>query len=113
MPGEPAAALRVGRIAGHLRAPAALPPTPATSPSPASADPPPLRFAIVGAGMISQLHAAVLGSIDGAELVAVCSRDLSRAAEITDEHGGEPTTDYEALLVIDPPHPDDHLSWPG
>ena len=55
--------------------------------------------------MISQLHAAVLGSIDGAELVAVCSRDLSRAAEITDEHGGEPTTDYEALLVIDPPHP--------
>ena len=110
MPGEPAAALRVGRIAGHLRTPAAQPPTPATGPSPASADPPLLRFAIVGAGMISQLHAAVLGSIEGAELVAVCSRDLSRAAEITDEHGGEPTTDYEALLVMDPTPLG---SWPG
>lgn len=62
----------------------------------------PLRFAIVGAGMISQLHAAVLAALDGAELVSVCSRDLPRAAAIAAEHAGcTPTTDYAALLARD------------
>ncbi len=51
--------------------------------------------------MISQLHAKVLSSMADAELVAVCSRDLERAKGVTDPFGGEPTTDYEALLARD------------
>ena len=62
----------------------------------------PLRFAIVGAGMISQLHAAVLAELDGAELVAICSRELSRAAAVAAEHPGcTATDDYAALLARD------------
>lgn len=59
-----------------------------------------LRFAIIGAGMISQLHAAVLAKLSGAELVAVYSRELSRAADIAAKYPGcEHTDDYAALLA--------------
>lgn len=61
----------------------------------------PIRFAIIGAGMISQLHAKVISEMPDAELLAVCSRDLDRAKTITDAFGGDPTTDYAALLTRD------------
>lgn len=61
----------------------------------------PIRFAIIGAGMISQLHAKVLADMPDAELVAICSRDSERAKSVTDPFGGEPTTDYEGLLARD------------
>ncbi|HAA75085.1 TPA: oxidoreductase [Candidatus Latescibacteria bacterium] len=61
----------------------------------------PIRFAIVGAGMISQLHAKVIADMADAELVAICSRDLDRAKDVTNQFGGEPTTDYDALLSSD------------
>eukprot|EP01043_Picozoa_sp_COSAG02_P077911 COSAG02_NODE_17293_length_1014_cov_1.638251_1_plen_142_part_01 len=52
--------------------------------------------------MISQLHAAVLAKLDGAELVAICSRDLSRAAAVAAEHPDcVATADYAALLARD------------
>jgi predicted dehydrogenase len=59
----------------------------------------PIRFAIIGAGMISQLHAKVIADMPDAELVAICSRDAGRANEIADRFGGEPATDYNALLA--------------
>ena len=61
----------------------------------------PIRFAIVGAGMISQLHAKVIADMADAELVAICSRDLDRAKDVTNQFGGKPTTDYDALLSSD------------
>ena len=61
----------------------------------------PIRFAIIGAGIISQLHARVISEMPDAELVAVCSRDHDRAKDITDQFGGDPTTDYDALLARD------------
>jgi UDP-N-acetyl-2-amino-2-deoxyglucuronate dehydrogenase len=51
--------------------------------------------------MISQLHAKVIADMADAELVAVCSRNHDRAKGITDTYGGDPTTDYEALLARD------------
>ena len=52
--------------------------------------------------MISQMHAAVLAKLDGAELVAICSRDLSRAAAVAAEHlDCVATDDYAALLARD------------
>jgi predicted dehydrogenase len=61
----------------------------------------PIRFAVVGAGMISQLHAKVISDMNDADLVAVCSRDLERARSVTDTFGGEPTTDFDQLLKRD------------
>lgn len=58
----------------------------------------PIRFAVVGAGMISQLHAKVIADMDDAELVSVYSRDAARAQSICGQFGGEPSTDYDALL---------------
>lgn len=60
-----------------------------------------VRFAIAGAGMISQLHARVISDTEDAELVAVSSRDLDRARGITDAFGGDPTDDYDGLLSRD------------
>ena len=60
---------------------------------------PPIRFAIIGAGMISQLHAKVIQDLDEAELVAVYSHDHARAKALTDSFGGSPTTDLDALLA--------------
>lgn len=57
-----------------------------------------IGFAVMGAGMIGQLHAKVISEMEGAELVAVCSRDLDRAKALTDTYGGTPTTDYEGLV---------------
>ncbi len=61
----------------------------------------PIRFAIIGAGMISQLHARVIQDLADAELVAVCSRDHGRAKSITDAFAGDPTTDLDALFARD------------
>jgi len=60
-----------------------------------------IRFALVGAGMIGQLHARVISEMAGAELVAVCSRDLERAKALTDQCGGEPTVDFDAVIARD------------
>lgn len=58
----------------------------------------PIRFAVVGAGMIGELHARLISEMQEAALVAVCSRDLARANGLTDTYGGESVTDYNALL---------------
>jgi len=58
----------------------------------------PLRFAVIGAGMIGQLHAKTISEMEGAELVAVCSRDLSRAKAYANTYGGEPVIDYESIV---------------
>ncbi|MCZ6632742.1 MAG: Gfo/Idh/MocA family oxidoreductase [bacterium] len=58
----------------------------------------PIRFAVIGAGMIGGLHAKLISEMEETELVAVCSRDLERARGLTDSFGGEPTTDLEGVL---------------
>jgi predicted dehydrogenase len=61
----------------------------------------PIKFAIIGAGMIGELHAKVISEMTDAELVAVCSRDFDRAKRMTDLYGGEPTTSFEELIARD------------
>jgi UDP-N-acetyl-2-amino-2-deoxyglucuronate dehydrogenase len=62
---------------------------------------PAVRFAIMGAGMISGAHAAAIGSHDRAELVVVCSRDHARAAVVAESYGKGcvPTTDWEGGVL--------------
>lgn len=58
----------------------------------------PVRFAVVGAGMIGGLHAKVISKLKGAELACVYSRSMDRAKALTDACGGTPTTDFEGML---------------
>jgi len=60
---------------------------------------PPIRFAIIGAGMISHLHARVIRDLGDAELAAVYSRDPVRAKALTEGTGADPMTDPDALLA--------------
>jgi len=61
----------------------------------------PLRFAVVGAGMIGALHAKVISDLPGAELGYVFSRSMVRAEGLTDKYGGGPIADYDDLLRRD------------
>ena len=58
----------------------------------------PIRFAVVGAGMIGEMHAKTVAELPGAELAYVFSRSLERAEKLTTAYGGQPITDYERLL---------------
>jgi len=58
----------------------------------------PIRFAVVGAGMIGEMHARTVAELPGAELGYVFSRSMERAQGLTNTYGGEPMTDYDPLL---------------
>ena len=58
----------------------------------------PIRFAIVGAGIIGTWHAGVIAAIDGSELAAVVDVVPQRAAELAEAHAAvAATTLAEAL----------------
>lgn len=59
----------------------------------------PVRFAVVGAGMIGELHAKLIAELPETELACVFSRDMGRAKGLTDKYGGRPVTDFGALLA--------------
>ncbi|WP_328991554.1 Gfo/Idh/MocA family oxidoreductase [Kribbella sp. NBC_01245] len=55
-----------------------------------------MRFAVVGAGVIGEVHARLIASLpDEAELVAVVDLDQSRAAAIAATSGGEAMNELE------------------
>jgi predicted dehydrogenase len=56
-------------------------------------------FAIAGAGMIARVHACAVQAI-GARLVAVCSRQMSRAETVAAEFGCAAYTDIDAMLAL-------------
>jgi predicted dehydrogenase len=60
---------------------------------------PPLRWGILGTGMIAGRFAADLPSSRSSRLAAVASRSAESAAVFAKKHGGEPVTGYEALLA--------------
>lgn len=57
-----------------------------------------MRSAIVGCGGIAQVHAKVIGGLEGAELVACADIRRERAEAMANAHGGTPYTDYLDLL---------------
>jgi predicted dehydrogenase len=72
-----------------------------------------VRTALVGCGKVAQIHAATLGRLDEAELVAVCDADPTRAESFARRFGGRPFADVPALLretrpeavLVCTPHP--------
>ena len=58
----------------------------------------PVRFAVVGAGMIGELHSRVISQMEGVELAYICDIAMDRAKALTDKYGGEPTADLDGML---------------
>lgn len=64
----------------------------------------PLRFAILGTGFWSRYQLAAWRELSGAECVAVCDRDETKAAAFANEHGiAAAYADAEQLLATEKP----------
>ena len=59
----------------------------------------PMRFALLGAGMVSDAHARSLCELPEAELVVVYSRTAARAMALANKYQVAWTTDLEAVLT--------------
>jgi predicted dehydrogenase len=66
----------------------------------------PLGFAIVGCGMIARFHARALAEVPGARVVALVSRDVSRARAMADELGLACHLDTNLAAVVARPDVD-------
>ncbi len=63
-----------------------------------------IGFAIVGCGNIAPFHAEAIRDTEGAELVAVCDKDPSRATELAEKFSAESYTDFAETLKRDDVH---------
>ena len=59
----------------------------------------PLRFGLIGAGMVSDAHARSLKECDGVELAMVYSRTETRAKTFGEKHTVRWTTDLEGVIA--------------
>ena len=62
----------------------------------------PLRFGLVGCGVIGPVHAEALASLPDARLVAVADIDMERAQKLTTQYGGTPYPDLQSMLRREP-----------
>jgi UDP-N-acetyl-2-amino-2-deoxyglucuronate dehydrogenase len=60
----------------------------------------PLRFGLLGCGVIGQTHAAAIASLPDARLVAVAARNSSRAAELGARHGAAAYATLQDMLDL-------------
>ncbi len=58
----------------------------------------PLRFGLVGCGVIGPVHAEALASLPDARLVAVADLNMERAQKLTAKYGGTPYPDLQSML---------------
>jgi UDP-N-acetyl-2-amino-2-deoxyglucuronate dehydrogenase len=73
----------------------------------------PVRTALIGCGKVGQIHAQALRDLPESQFVAVCDRDVARAAAFAERYHTQPFTDLGTLLqdakpqavVICTPHP--------
>ncbi|AJY75159.1 Gfo/Idh/MocA family protein [Paenibacillus beijingensis] len=56
------------------------------------------KFAIVGCGVIAEIHAGAIHDIEEAELVAVCETDPVKGRQFADKHGGKLYGRLEEML---------------
>jgi len=58
----------------------------------------PLRFGLVGCGVIGPIHAEALAALPDALLVAAADLDIERAQRLTAQYGGTPYHDLQSML---------------
>ena len=62
----------------------------------------PIRFGLVGCGVIGPVHAEALASLPDARLVAVADLNMERAQKLTAQYGGTPYPDLQSMLQHEP-----------
>ena len=62
----------------------------------------PLRFGLVGCGVIGPVHAEALASLPEARLVAVADLNMERAHKLTAHYGGTAYPDLQSMLQREP-----------
>ncbi len=62
----------------------------------------PLRFGIIGVGMIAEFHAQAIAAMTDAELVAVCARRMAAASDFSNRHGGAAYDSIDTFLAHQP-----------
>jgi len=67
-----------------------------------------MKFAVVGAGVIGDLHAQTITNLSGAEVSVVVDVQFERAQDLAGRHGARPLSDISAALSL----PDMTL-WPS
>ncbi len=72
----------------------------ASSATPPAADP--LRCAVLGVGRMGRHHARVLSRLEGVEFLGVADRDLGRASEAVEQHGGRAFGSIEEVIAAKP-----------
>lgn len=60
-----------------------------------------IRFGILGAGTIGDVHARAIAELDGAELCAICDVKAARAEEYATKYGVKAYCEYEKMLADD------------
>src|SRR6266849_2405147 len=58
----------------------------------------PLRFGLVGCGVIGPVHAEAIASLPDALLIAAADLDFERAQKLTEKYGGTPYHDLQSML---------------
>src|SRR5207248_848770 len=58
----------------------------------------PLRFGLVGCGVIGPVHAEAIASLPDAVLAAAADLNLERAQRLTEQYGGTAYSDLESML---------------
>ncbi len=53
---------------------------------------------LIGAGHFGAVHGRAIAAVPGLRLVRVCREDADAAAAFAAQHGGQPTTDWRAVL---------------
>lgn len=64
----------------------------------------PIRFALVGAGMVAGHHVKALQQISGVELIGVCEKDLDKARNFAERH--QITNVFDSLDFLNDPNVD-------
>ncbi|ULL17031.1 gfo/Idh/MocA family oxidoreductase [Paenibacillus sp. H1-7] len=59
------------------------------------------KFAILGCGVIAEVHANAIHAVEEAELVAVCESDEGKGRAFADKHGGRLYLKFEDMLQND------------
>ncbi|MGG2199818.1 Gfo/Idh/MocA family protein [Paenibacillus validus] len=59
------------------------------------------KFAIVGCGVIAEIHANAIQEVEEAELIAVCETEVEKGQKFADKHGGKLYTQLEDMLRND------------
>lgn len=61
-----------------------------------------IHIGLIGGGNITETHARAINAIHGAQIAAIYGTNAEKVARLCREHGGKPSTDFNAFLSYRP-----------